>query len=133
MNTQLKVYEQQKKILIIEDEADIRIQLETRLRHYGFVVELAGNGEAGLLLIEQSRPDLVILDLNLPTIQGEDVCKQIRESDVAHTSGIPIIMLTARGSDVDRIIGKVIGADAYMTKPFRPDELLAQIEQCLYR
>ena len=116
---------EKKKILIIEDEESIRKVLEFRLKGYGFNVVCAGDGDEGLDKAKCEKPDVIILDLILPKKQGEEICKEIRkDADISKT---PIIMLTAKGSDVDRIIGRVIGADRYISKPFDMDELLKQI------
>lgn len=118
-----------KRILIIEDDQSISKFLAHRLRQMQFEVVLAADGEEGLNKARQEVPDLVLLDLTLPKCSGEEVCKAIREDENEHFSSTPIIMLTAKTSDADRIIGKVIGANSYMTKPFRSDELLKEIRR----
>ena len=120
-----------KMILIVEDEGNISKFLAFRLRQAGFVVEIADDGEKGLNLIRQIRPDLIILDLMLPHLPGGEVCKAVREDDDEEIAKIPIIMLTANASDVDRIVGKVIGANYYMTKPFDFSDVLENIQQTI--
>lgn len=118
-----------KKILIIEDEDSIRKVLEFHLKSNGFDVILAQDGEEGLDKAEQEPPDLIILDLILPKKQGEEICKEIRKDE--RIGKIPVIMLTAKGSDIDRIIGRVIGADCYMSKPFNTSALLKEINRLI--
>ena len=120
---------QKKRILLIEDEDDISHPLAFRLKRMGFDVAIANNGKNGLEEAKLTTPDLIILDLSLPLLSGEEVCKSIRENDEEGISQIPIIMLTAKVSEVDRIIGKVIGANSYMTKPFEIEELLKEINR----
>ena len=120
-----------KMILIVEDEGNISKFLALRLRQAGFVVAIADDGEKGLNLIRQIRPDLIILDLMLPSLPGGEVCKAVREDDGEEVAKIPIIMLTANASDVDRIVGKVIGANYYMTKPFDFPDVLENIQQTI--
>lgn len=117
------------QILIIEDEADISKTIRYFLEEEGYDVSIAGSGEEGLEKTLLHNPDLVILDLKLPELQGEEVCKEIRKDK--KTSGTLIIMLTAKDSDVDRVVGRVIGADCYMTKPFELDELGSRIKELL--
>ncbi len=105
--------------------------LEYRLRQQGFGVEVAQDGATGLELARQQRPDLVVLDLNLPELPGEEVCKAIREDDDETFAGTPIIMVTAKHGDVDRIIGKSLGANRYVTKPFDLESLIEEIRQLL--
>ena len=118
-----------KKILIIEDDQSIQKFLGYRLRKLGFDVIVARDGKEGLEEAVGQVPDLIILDLMLPEFSGEGVCKAIREDDDEGFANIPIIMLTAKTGDVDRIIGKVIGANSYMTKPFSAKELLAEVNR----
>jgi DNA-binding response OmpR family regulator len=120
-----------KMILIIEDERDIGKFLAFRLQQAGFFVEIAGDGKKGLNMIRQMRPDLVLLDLMLPHLPGGEVCKAVREDDDEGIARIPIIMLTANATDVDRIVGKVIGANCYMTKPFDFPDVLENIRKIL--
>jgi len=115
-------------ILIIEDEASIRTVVRAYLEQAGFRVLLTDNGPAGVDLARRERPDLVILDLNLPGMDGMEVAARLRqESDVF------IIMLTARSEESDRVAGLRIGADDYVIKPFSPRELVARIEAILRR
>ena len=96
-----------------------------RLEELGFEVIAAGEGTLGLLLVKDHRPDLVILDLILPGVSGEYVCREIRRDESIRET--PIIMFTAKSSDADKVIGRVIGADAYVVKPFDVDDLAAQV------
>jgi DNA-binding response OmpR family regulator len=116
-----------KKIVIIDDEIDLCKTLAYRLEKWGFVVKVAHDGISGYRLIHTEIPDLIILDLYLPELSGEDVCKKVRTNE--NLDSIPIIMLTAKDTEVDKIIGKVIGANAYITKPFRVDELAHHVSQ----
>jgi DNA-binding response OmpR family regulator len=104
-----------KKILIVEDEEDFRKILKSVIIKSGFECFDAGDGRQALKILKENRPDLAILDLILPDITGEQICKEIRKNK--ETSSMPVIMLTAKDSDVDRIIGRVVGADIYMKKP----------------
>jgi len=116
------------RILVVEDEPKIARLAKDYLENSQFHVSVAGNGNLALTLARQEKPDLIILDLNLPGMDGLDVCRAIRrESDV------PIIMLTARVSETDRLIGLEIGADDYITKPFSPRELVARVKVVLRR
>ena len=117
----------QKKILIIEDDASIRKILSLRFKKLGFDVIAAADGQEGLQEARRHSPAVIILDLSLPKLSGEEVCKAIREDKNKKFAGIPIIMLTGKASDTDRIIGKVIGANSYLTKPFRSGELLKEV------
>jgi len=114
------------KILIIEDDAEIAALQRDYLLASGFDVEIAGNGASGLL--EAADADLVILDIMLPGIDGFEVLRRLRE-----TSDIPVIMLSARGEDIDKIRGLGLGADDYMQKPFSPGELVARVKAHLSR
>ena len=118
-----------KRILIIEDDQNTGKFLSYRLRKLNFEVLLVDDGEKGLSEAKRESPDLVILDLGLPRLSGEEVCKSIREDHNKKFARTPIIMLTARNSDVDRVIGKVIGANCYMVKPFEADALLKEIRK----
>jgi two-component system alkaline phosphatase synthesis response regulator PhoP len=115
-------------ILVVDDEPRIVKQARDYLEHSGFSVVEAGDGKTALTLARQARPDLVVLDLNLPAMDGLDVCRALRrESDV------PIIMLTARVEETDRLIGLELGADDYISKPFSPRELVARVKVILRR
>jgi len=118
-----------KKILIIEDEEDIRQLLSFRLQKEGYEVIEACDGMEGLERVRTQLPDLVVLDLKLPKLPGEEVCREIRKDQ--RFTDLPIIMSTAKSQDANRVIGKVIGADHYIAKPFKAEELLALIQQCL--
>jgi two-component system, OmpR family, alkaline phosphatase synthesis response regulator PhoP len=119
------------KILIVDDEKDIVELLSYNLEKEGFSTIKAYDGEAALGLVRSVKPDLMILDLMLPKMNGLDVCKAIRRNpDMAN---LPIIMLTAKGDEVDKIIGLEIGADDYVTKPFSVKELIARIRTILRR
>lgn len=116
-------------ILIIEDEADISKTLRYALEEEGYDISIAENGEEGLTKARQHHPDLIILDLKLPKLPGEVVCKEIRRDE--KLSQVPIIMLTAKDTDVDRVVGRVIGANCYMTKPFELDKLSLKVKELL--
>ena len=116
------------RILIVDDEAHIVELVRLYLERDGFRVESASDGVHGLQLARELRPALIILDLMLPEVDGLEVCRQVRaESDV------PIVMLTARDEDIDKIVGLELGADDYLTKPFNPRELLARVKAILRR
>lgn len=119
-----------KKILLIEDEQDIVVTMEYMLKEKGYEVCAAYDGEEGLRKAIQCRPDLIILDLKLPKLPGEEVCRRIRKREDA-AANTPIIMVTAKDLDVDRVIGRVIGANYYITKPFEMDNLLNKIKSLL--
>jgi DNA-binding response OmpR family regulator len=115
-------------IAVIEDEASIADAVAARLRSEGYHVETAGDGPAGVELCERLRPDLVVLDLMLPGLDGLEVCRRVQ----SHRS-VPVLMLTARDSEVDLVVGLEVGADDYMTKPFSPRELVARVKAILRR
>ncbi len=116
------------RILIVEDEVNIATPTKTYLERDGFEVTHALTGEDGLRVMEEEPPNLVLLDLNLPGIDGLEVCRRIRA-----TSQVPIIMLTARDDDIDKIVGLEVGADDYVTKPFNARELVARVKAILRR
>lgn len=118
-----------KKILIIEDENELCDFLGLRLEKSGFEVVAANDGVEGLNKARTENPDLIILDLMLPKLPGEEVCKQVRKD--ARISGIPIIMLTAKCTEADKVIGTVIGADVYIAKPFEGDKLMQAVNKLL--
>jgi phosphate regulon transcriptional regulator PhoB len=118
-------------VMIVEDEKDILDLVEFNLRQADCEVVRAQDGLEALRLIEQTRPDLVILDLMLPKMDGKEVCRRIRQRE--ETRAIPVLMLTAKSDEVDRIIGFEIGADDYMTKPFSPRELVLRVQAILRR
>jgi DNA-binding response OmpR family regulator len=117
-----------RRILIIEDQADIVSLLEMNLRQKGYTTEAAADGEAGLARFRRRRPDLVILDVGLPKLDGIEVCRAIRAA-----STVPILMLSERGEEVDRVLGIELGADDYVTKPFSLRELQARVKALLRR
>jgi two-component system phosphate regulon response regulator PhoB len=119
------------RIAVIEDERDLQKVLEYNLRQDGHEVIQALRGQEGLALVRERRPDLVILDLMLPDTPGTEICKTLK-SDPA-TSGIPVIMLTARGEEIDRVVGFELGAEDYVVKPFSVRELLLRIRAILRR
>lgn len=116
-----------KQILIVEDEADIHKVIRYRLQQAGFESLMAEDGETALRIARSMHPDLILLDLMLPKVSGEAVCKAIREDDDVQFSKTPIIMVTAKISEADQIVGRVIGANCYMTKPFMMDELIKNV------
>jgi len=116
------------RILVVDDEANIRDLAALYLQKEGFVVEGAVDGEDALARFEASPPDLVILDLMMPGLDGFEVCRRIRR-----VSDVPILMLTARNEDVDKIVGLELGADDYLTKPFNPREMVARVKAILRR
>jgi DNA-binding response OmpR family regulator len=118
-----------KKILIVDDEPEIVEVLRRFLERKGYEVLIAMDGEIALQRTKQDLPDLLILDLNLPKLSGEQVCREIRANEL--TKKIPIVMLTGKSSDADKVIGRVIGADRYLTKPFEIDSLLKVINGIL--
>jgi phosphate regulon transcriptional regulator PhoB len=129
--SKLSVTEPKRKILIVEDEKDIRDLVRYNLEAEGFVVVEASDGEMGLHLAAKERPALIILDLMLPGVPGLEVCKLLRTREA--TLHIPILMLTARASEVDKVLGLEMGADDYVTKPFSPRELVARVKAVLRR
>jgi len=119
------------KILIVDDEEDILTLLEYNLEKAGFKVISADDGPEAIELAKKEKPALIILDIMLPSMEGTEVCKAIKRDDA--TSHIPIIMLTAKGEEVDRIVGLELGADDYITKPFSPRELVLRVKAVLKR
>jgi DNA-binding response OmpR family regulator len=120
-----------KRILIVEDEYSASKFLTMRLKNLGFSVSAAFDGMTGLKEATETIPDLIILDLMIPKLPGEEVCKALRESFDEKLVKIPIIMLTGKDSMVDKILGKVIGADAYLTKPYDFSDLFEVIKKIL--
>ena len=118
-------------ILVVEDEEAIATMIAYNLEKEGFEVTTAGDGEEALLAIDERKPDMVILDWMLPSISGVEVCERIRMKE--ETANLPIMMLTARGEEADRIQGLDTGADDYMVKPFSPKVLVARINAVLRR
>jgi len=117
-----------KTILVVEDEPAIATLARDYLEHAGFAVSVAGDGPTALRLVRTAHPDLVVLDLGLPGIDGLDVTRTIRRD-----STLPIIMVTARGEESDKLVGLELGADDYLTKPFSPKELVARVRAVLRR
>ena len=117
-----------KTILVVEDEMKIARLVRDYLEHAGFEVVVAGDGESAIASARGRRPDLVVLDLALPGRDGLDVTRELRR-----TSNVPIVMLTARGEESDRIVGLEVGADDYVVKPFSPKELVARVRAVLRR
>ncbi len=117
-----------KKILVVDDEPKIIQLTQDYLENAGFSVISSGDGEHALAVIQVEKPDLVVLDLGLPGMDGLDVCRSIRK-----TSNLPIIMLTARDEETDKLVGLELGADDYITKPFSPKELVARVRSVLRR
>jgi DNA-binding response OmpR family regulator len=118
----------QQSILVVEDETSIASFVSAYLKNAGYSVRTALNAQSALVEIASEMPSLIVLDLNLPDGDGVELCRRIRKS-----SDVPILMLTARDEDVDKIIGLEVGADDYMTKPFNPRELVARVKSILRR
>lgn len=119
-----------KTILIVDDEDDLRKLVDFNLRAAGFNTLLAANGEEALLLAREV-PDLIVLDLMLPDIQGTEVCRTLKQDDL--TRGIPVLILSARGDEIDRVVGFEIGAEDYVVKPFSVRELVLRVKALLKR
>jgi DNA-binding response OmpR family regulator len=115
-------------ILVVEDETSIATFVAAYLRNAGYTVKTAATAQAALIELVSESPALIVLDLNLPDGDGVELCRRIRK-----TSDVPILMLTARDEDIDKIIGLEVGADDYMTKPFNPRELVARVKSVLRR
>jgi DNA-binding response OmpR family regulator len=116
------------RILVVDDEPAVTDLLAYNLRKAHYDVLIAADGSTALRLAKESKPDLILLDLMIPEVDGLDVCRELRKS-----SGVPIIMITARGEEIDRVVGLEIGADDYVTKPFSVRELMARIKAVLRR
>jgi two-component system, OmpR family, KDP operon response regulator KdpE len=116
------------RILLVDDEVPIQRSVAPLLRSRGYDVEIAGTGAEALRAAEVGAPDLIVLDLGLPDIEGTEVCRRIRAR-----SAVPVIVLSARGAEADKVEALDLGADDYVTKPFGPDELLARIRVALRR
>jgi DNA-binding response OmpR family regulator len=116
------------RILVVEDEPTVADVIERYLRRERYDVDVAHDGERALECFERARPDLVVLDLMLPGMDGLEVCRRLRER-----ADTPVIMLTARAEEVDKLLGLAIGADDYVTKPFSPRELTARVQAVLRR
>jgi two-component system phosphate regulon response regulator PhoB len=118
-------------VLIVDDEPDLVRVIDFNLRNEGFSTTLCRNGEEALAALKRQVPDLVILDLMLPDLSGLEVCRQIRQNPKA--SSVPVIMLTAKGEEIDRVVGFQLGADDYVTKPFSVRELALRVRAVLRR
>jgi DNA-binding response OmpR family regulator len=118
-----------KKILIADDEPNIVVSLEFLMKQKGYVVRVVTNGEDALHAVGEFGPDLILLDVMMPRLSGYDVCQKVRENPA--WAGIRIIMLSAKGRDVEVNKGMAVGADAYVTKPFSTKDLIAQVAQML--
>src|SRR5512138_851975 len=116
------------RILVVDDEAAVTDLLAYNLRKAHYEVTTAADGRTALRLAGECNPDLILLDLMIPEVDGLDVCRELRKS-----SGVPIIMITARGEEIDRVVGLEIGADDYVTKPFSVRELMARVKAVLRR
>ena len=116
------------KILIVEDELTLQETLAYNLKRQGYVVEITGDGPSALTVARQSHPDLILLDIMLPGIDGFEVCRILRQE-----MNTPILMLTARDDEIDRVVGLEVGADDYLTKPFSMRELMARVKALLRR
>ncbi|MCW8904690.1 response regulator transcription factor [Sedimenticola sp.] len=116
-------------ILIVDDEKNIAISVDYLLRREGYRVSVAHDGEEGLRLIRSDRPDLVLLDIMMPKLNGFQVCEAVRQDPAL--AGIRIVMLTAKGRDAEKEKGLALGADAYITKPFSTRELVSQVKALL--
>jgi two-component system phosphate regulon response regulator PhoB len=120
-----------KRIAIVEDEAELASLIDYNLARHGYSTQLLSGSKGTLKALEQARPDLILLDVMLPDMDGFELCRQIRQSSIL--ARIPVIFLTARSDEVDRVLGLEIGGDDYMTKPFSPRELIARVKAHLRR
>jgi len=118
-------------ILVVDDEPDLLELVRFNLDRAGFRVETAASGEEALARLRRSTPDLLVLDLMLPDLSGEEVCRRLRANP--SLAGLPVIMLTAKSEEVDRVVGFELGADDYVTKPFSPRELVLRVQALLRR
>ncbi|MEL0284587.1 MAG: response regulator, partial [Ilumatobacter sp.] len=116
----------QQTVLLVEDEESFIEAVRLGLSREGFAVEVARDGQEALEVFERCQPDIVLLDVMLPRMSGIDVCRRLRQ-----TSDVPIIMVTAKGSEIDTVVGLEVGADDYVTKPFRIRELVARMRAAL--
>jgi DNA-binding response OmpR family regulator len=116
------------RVLVVDDDANVADVVRRYLERDGYTVQLAGDGETALRLADEREPDLVVLDLMLPGIDGLEVCRRLRSH-----SDVPVVMLTALGEEADRILGLQLGADDYVTKPFSPRELALRVASVLRR
>ncbi|MBI3534625.1 MAG: response regulator [Deltaproteobacteria bacterium] len=118
-----------KKILIVDDEPDMLAILQIRLESAGYEVFTAEDGEAGLAQVTKVKPDLVILDVMMPKLNGYQVCQNLKQAQA--TKGIPVILLTAKAEESDKFLGKACGADAYITKEYESDKLLEKMRELI--
>ena len=116
-------------MLVVDDDATVSDVVRRYLEQAGWAVRLAGDGASGLAAVDAERPDLVVLDIMMPGIDGIEVCRRLRREQ----PGLPVIMLTALGEEVDRVLGLEVGADDYVTKPFSPRELVLRVRSVLRR
>jgi DNA-binding response OmpR family regulator len=124
----VKPMTREKRVLVVDDDVNVRDVVRRYLEHAGYRVTMAGTGEQALRLAEETDPDLVVLDLMLPGIDGFEVCRRLRQR-----RQVPVVMLTARGEEDDRIAGLQLGADDYVAKPFSPRELVLRVASVLRR
>jgi DNA-binding response OmpR family regulator len=120
-------------VLVVDDDLTVRDVVRRYLEHAGHRVLLAGDGDEALRLIGSAQPDLVVLDIMLPGVDGIEVCRRTRSGSAGGSAQVPIVMLTALGEEEDRILGLQLGADDYVTKPFSPRELALRVESVLRR
>ncbi|HEY1338274.1 MAG TPA: response regulator transcription factor [Bryobacteraceae bacterium] len=120
-----------KRVAIVEDEAELASLIEYNLARHGYQTQVLGGAKGTLKALEQARPDLILLDIMLPDVDGFELCRQIRQSSALART--PVLFLTARSDEVDRVLGLEIGGDDYMTKPFSPRELIARVKAHLRR
>jgi two-component system, OmpR family, alkaline phosphatase synthesis response regulator PhoP len=118
-----------KKILLVDDEPHIIMMLENRMKHAGYDVITASDGQEALTKAKKEKPDLIILDLMLPKLDGYKVCRMLKFDE--KYKNIPIIMLSARAQEADKKMGETVGADGYVTKPFEPQVLLGKVKDLL--
>ncbi|HCU24909.1 MAG TPA: DNA-binding response regulator [Deltaproteobacteria bacterium] len=119
------------KILVIEDDPDIQQLLSHHFQQAGYRVEASGNGAEGLKKAREKKPDMIVLDLMLPGIDGLEVCRALKNE--TETKGIPVLMLSAKSEEIDKVVGFELGADDYLSKPFSPRELLLRVKAVLRR
>ena len=120
-----------KKIAIVEDEAELAALIEYNLVRHGYEAQVLGGAQGTMRALEQAKPDLILLDVMLPDVDGFELCRRIRQSPALGRT--PVLFLTARSDEVDRVLGLEIGGDDYMTKPFSPRELIARVKAHLRR
>lgn len=131
MLTNVSPVKMKPRILVVDDEPDALELAELNLRNAGFAVLLAANGTDALKQARKHKPDLIVLDIMLPEVDGLEVCKTLRADP--GTAGIPVLLLTAKAAEIDRVLGLELGADDYVTKPFSPRELVLRIKGLLRR